>query len=98
VMEVCDLRDIAHVQPSHLDEIGLLAPKEQWPEWVDRCEKDTLTVVDLRSKLMGKAFQKATKQAESKAPTGQYSTIVVDPRLSLTPAKIGGKMGKKGCF
>jgi len=77
------------VTPNHLLIIGYGLPEKEWSRWVERCEKDKLTVVDLRSALMRKASEQATKQAESKAPTGQYSTIVVDPRLSLTPGQIG---------
>jgi len=82
VMNACPISDKSILQPSHAVEIARLAPSEEWQQWVERCEKAELTVVKLRSELMGKASKRATKHAETNVPTGHYSTIVVDPPWS----------------
>lgn len=48
VMESVDGLDIetnlAALTPSHACELARHAPKETWPEWVQRCENERLTV------------------------------------------------------
>lgn len=58
VMNRCpDIGTLKHTQPSHYQEIARLAPKKEWPEWVERCEKDELTVVKLRSEFFVGGYQ-----------------------------------------
>jgi hypothetical protein len=45
----CDIA--THVQPSHALEIARHAPRETWSAWVERCERQQLTVAQLRVAL-----------------------------------------------
>ena len=48
-----------HVQQSHAEEIGRrVKDRDQWAEWVKRCEKNKWTVVQLREQLQGGATQR----------------------------------------
>ncbi len=45
-----------HVQHSHAEEIGRrVKDPEEWEQWVKKCEKEKLTVVQLRQRLQGGA-------------------------------------------
>ena len=60
-----DIDTLKHTQPSHAYEIvSSLDNENEWPEWVARCENDKLTIIELRSALMAKASEQATKQTE----------------------------------
>lgn len=80
-----------HLQPSHAREIARHAPKESWPEWVGSCETNKWTVAQLRSVLLAAKASTTHEAAQSSAPTGQYSTIVVDP-----PWSYSNKSGRHG--
>jgi hypothetical protein len=43
--------ETVHTQPSHATEIARHAPRETWPAWVERCERQQLTVAQLRVAL-----------------------------------------------
>lgn len=53
VMEAVDGLHMSteHMQPSHAREIARHAPRETWPSWVERCERQQLTVAQLRVAL-----------------------------------------------
>lgn len=79
VLDAVDLSQPEHIQPTHLREIARHAGEDEWPGWVKRCEKDRLTVADLRSLLMARQTSAAAESAETTAPTGTYRTLVIDP-------------------
>ena len=47
----CDIATLRHVQPSHLTEIAIRAPKGRWRYWVSRCERERLRVAALQGLL-----------------------------------------------
>jgi hypothetical protein len=51
VMETLNGTDICTLTPSHATEIARLAPRETWSAWVERCERQQLTVAQLRVAL-----------------------------------------------
>lgn len=93
VMDVCgtDIGTFEHLQPSHAVEIARQSPKESWPEWVESCEKNKWTVAQLRSVLLAAKASETHETAARSAPTGKYSTIVVDP-----PWSYSNKSGRHG--
>lgn len=71
--------NLKHIQPSHAREIARLAEKEDWPQWVQDCEKTGWTVSELRGELLKATTEEAQQQAAKTAPDGKYRTLVVDP-------------------
>jgi len=82
VMNEVPISEPQNILPSHCQEIARLAPRGEWPKWVASCDKEKLTVFQLRSQLLARKSKKATEKAETSTPDGHYRTIVVDPPWS----------------
>jgi N6-adenosine-specific RNA methylase IME4 len=52
VMEAVQLIELRRFQPTHAMEVARRSPREDWPTWVERCEREGWTVVELRQELM----------------------------------------------
>ena len=51
LMESVPISELRHVQPSHAQEIAVLAQEDTWRDWVQRCEVEQMTVLELRRAL-----------------------------------------------
>ena len=50
-------KDTGAYSTTHASEIARGAPKEEWPKWVEKAEKEKLTVVELKKKLRQKSLE-----------------------------------------
>lgn len=91
VMDTVGISQLEHVQPSHALLINRHTSRESWAEWINSCETNRWTVAQLRSVLLAAKASTTHKAAQSSAPVGQYSTIVVDP-----PWSYSNKSGRHG--
>jgi len=71
-----DIDTLQHCQPSHLYELACLAPEKDWGKWLNRCEKNKLSVSVLRGLLMKGAASKATVDAEQQVPSDKYHAAI----------------------
>ena len=88
VMSICRISDTSYVKPSHASVIASLAEENTWADWVQRCEIDQLTVVELRQALRRARSRPAQIKETGSAVTdlialindGQtFGTIYADP-------------------